>query len=142
MVREQRDHPYKEGSSLFRFHISVANTVQSSVLRLCEVTYNGANIRTHFSTYLLLYYCYQRALHLHFATDNLNSKLTKFLGLGSGLPIYKIPIHRPYSIQLQFLHLYFPAIRLRHCGWVVGWLRSDLLFLTVMLPHCRKRLMW
>ena len=31
MVREQWDHPYKEGSSLFRFHISVANIVQSSV---------------------------------------------------------------------------------------------------------------
>ena len=30
-VREQWDHPYKEGSSLFRFHISVANIVQSSV---------------------------------------------------------------------------------------------------------------
>ena len=25
VVREQWDHPYKEGSSLFRFHISVAN---------------------------------------------------------------------------------------------------------------------
>ena len=24
VVREQWDHPYKEGSSLFRFHISVA----------------------------------------------------------------------------------------------------------------------
>ena len=31
VVREQWDHPYKEGSSLFRFHISVANIVQSSV---------------------------------------------------------------------------------------------------------------
>ena len=29
VVREQWDHPYKEGSSLFRFHISVANIVQS-----------------------------------------------------------------------------------------------------------------
>ena len=29
MVREQWDHPYKDGSSLFRFHISVANIVQS-----------------------------------------------------------------------------------------------------------------
>ena len=32
VVREQWDHPYKEGSNLFRFHISVANIVQSSVL--------------------------------------------------------------------------------------------------------------
>ena len=31
VVREQWDHPYKEGSSLFRFHISVANIVQSAV---------------------------------------------------------------------------------------------------------------
>ena len=31
VVREQWKHPYKEGSSLFRFHISVANIVQSSV---------------------------------------------------------------------------------------------------------------
>ena len=31
VVREQWNHPYKEGSNLFRFHISVANIVQSSV---------------------------------------------------------------------------------------------------------------
>ena len=31
VVREQWNRPYKEGSSLFRFHISVANIVQSSV---------------------------------------------------------------------------------------------------------------
>ena len=31
IVREQWDHLYKEGSNLFRFHISVANIVQSSV---------------------------------------------------------------------------------------------------------------
>ena len=29
--REQWDHPYKEGSSLFRFHFSVANILQSPV---------------------------------------------------------------------------------------------------------------
>ena len=29
VVREQWDHPYKEGSSLFRFHISVANILHS-----------------------------------------------------------------------------------------------------------------
>ena len=32
VVREQWDHPYKERSRLFRFHISVANIVQSSVV--------------------------------------------------------------------------------------------------------------
>ena len=31
VVREQWNHPYKEGSSLFRFQVSVANIVQSSV---------------------------------------------------------------------------------------------------------------
>ena len=31
VVREQWNRPYKEGSSLFRFHFSVANIVQSSV---------------------------------------------------------------------------------------------------------------
>ena len=34
VVREQWKHPYKEGSSLFRFHISIANIVQSSVSNL------------------------------------------------------------------------------------------------------------
>ena len=29
---EQWDHPYKEGSSLFRFHFSVANILQSPVV--------------------------------------------------------------------------------------------------------------
>ena len=32
VAREQWDHPHKEGSSLFRFHFSVANIVQSSVI--------------------------------------------------------------------------------------------------------------
>ena len=38
-VREQWNHPYKEGSSLFRFHISVANIVQSSVARKEELAH-------------------------------------------------------------------------------------------------------
>ena len=42
--REQ-DHPYKEGSSLFRFHFSVANILQSPVqcfaswLSMCKVEF-------------------------------------------------------------------------------------------------------
>ena len=33
VVREQWDHPYKEGSSLFTLIFSVANIVQSSVYK-------------------------------------------------------------------------------------------------------------
>ena len=40
VVTEQCDHPYKEGSSLFRFHISVANIVQSSVLSRSKFNIN------------------------------------------------------------------------------------------------------
>ena len=40
VVTEQWDHPYKEGSSLFRFHISVANIVQSSVLSRSKFNIN------------------------------------------------------------------------------------------------------
>ena len=35
--REQWDHPYKEGSSLFRFHFSVANILQSPVVRYLKL---------------------------------------------------------------------------------------------------------
>ena len=52
VVREQWDHPYKEGSSLFRFHISVANIVQSSVhYKKKGVLLHTGSIILHYSSF-------------------------------------------------------------------------------------------